>query len=395
MLCSVIGTKKCRCETKSNGETLSCVTEHSLIRKLFSDHSWYTQDYIQAVIFKLKTAPALRARLLENQTEIGKELGGYPVIGVEYGAAIGRLLTEHIAKAEAVVKAAIRNRTRPLALAKESFFSQGDRMSNAIAAILGIDAEGVRALFQQHNQQVINLTTLLLKKMYDKEYTTELDRYQNHMMYIADVIYVNIIALEEEKQYEELEEIEEIGEVEEGCYLGKGHTHSEEEVEEIGEVEEGCYSGKDHVHMEEVEEMGYLKGAHIKDDDKDKREKQIVVYDEAYIEPKRTFISPLEETYVEGRRTFVIPLEEAYVEEENRFREPRRTLVFPPNTTYVEERSYDIPDPEEVELQQVHATRRRWADEQEHGSDKVLDEYQASHGYAYDNDLNQGYGRWY
>src|SRR5579883_2233657 len=107
MLCSVIGTKKCRCETKSNGETLSCVTEHSLVRKLFSDHSWYTQDYIQAVVFGLKTAPALRARLLDNQTEIGSELGSYSVVGEENGREIGKLLTEHIAKAEAVVVAAM------------------------------------------------------------------------------------------------------------------------------------------------------------------------------------------------------------------------------------------------------------------------------------------------
>lgn len=197
MPCSVIKSSKCRCENKSNKSSMDCVTDHSLVRKLFSDHTWYIQDYVQAVIFKLPTAAALRVRVLDNQTEIGLELGKFDKVGSKNGKAVGNLLTEHVALAEAAVVAAIGGNQTDLKQATTKLFEQGDRMSDTLAKVLDLKPKTVRAEFHSHNQHVLNLATLLLSKKYGTEYVAQLDAYLNHMLMLADIIYTAVSVVEE------------------------------------------------------------------------------------------------------------------------------------------------------------------------------------------------------
>jgi hypothetical protein len=74
------------------------------MRKLWSDHVWWTRDYIVAAIGKQADEAAATARLLKNQEDIGNAVAIY--YGKPAGDKLTGLLKEHILAAADLVKAA-------------------------------------------------------------------------------------------------------------------------------------------------------------------------------------------------------------------------------------------------------------------------------------------------
>jgi hypothetical protein len=74
------------------------------MRKLWTDHTVWTRDYIIAAVDDKPDATAAANRLMKNQEDIGKAIAGY------YGPAAGQQLTtllkEHISIAVDLIKAA-------------------------------------------------------------------------------------------------------------------------------------------------------------------------------------------------------------------------------------------------------------------------------------------------
>lgn len=74
------------------------------MRKLWTDHTVWTRDYIIAAVDDKPDAMAAASRLMKNQEDIGNAIAGY------YGAAAGQQLTsllkQHISIAVDVIKAA-------------------------------------------------------------------------------------------------------------------------------------------------------------------------------------------------------------------------------------------------------------------------------------------------
>ena len=74
------------------------------MRKLWTDHTVWTRDYIIAAVDDTPDATAAAGRLMKNQEDIGRAIAGY------YGAAAGQQLTtllkEHISIAVDLIKAA-------------------------------------------------------------------------------------------------------------------------------------------------------------------------------------------------------------------------------------------------------------------------------------------------
>jgi len=74
------------------------------MRKLWTDHTVWTRDYIIAAVDDKPDAMAAANRLMKNQEDIGRAIAGY------YGAAAGQQLTtllkEHISIAVDLIKAA-------------------------------------------------------------------------------------------------------------------------------------------------------------------------------------------------------------------------------------------------------------------------------------------------
>jgi hypothetical protein len=74
------------------------------MRKLWSDHVWWTRDYIVAAIGKQPDEAVATPRLLKNQEDIGTAVATY--YGKPAGDKLTGLLKEHILAAADLVKAA-------------------------------------------------------------------------------------------------------------------------------------------------------------------------------------------------------------------------------------------------------------------------------------------------
>jgi len=180
MPCNTIGSQHCRCGQQ---RAKRLIDKHTLFRKLWSDHSGYTNLYLISAILGSPLAPTFKTRLLENQREIGHEMG--LVLGKDVGKAVGGLLTEHIVAADAAVNAAVTQ--QDLTRKVQQLFTQGDHVARALSDNLHINYEVVQQEFHTHNKHVLTLANLLLKRKWAK-YQKELDCYLNHMMHLSDLL---------------------------------------------------------------------------------------------------------------------------------------------------------------------------------------------------------------
>lgn len=83
--------------------------KHCLLRRamdrLWIEHVLWTRQFIVSSVAGLKDADAAAQRLLRNQDDIGNAI--VPYYGKEAGAALAKLLREHITIAAGIVKAAL------------------------------------------------------------------------------------------------------------------------------------------------------------------------------------------------------------------------------------------------------------------------------------------------
>jgi hypothetical protein len=82
----------------------SAVTLRRDMRKLWSDHVFWTRDYVVSAIADQPDAKAAAARLLKNQEDIGNAIATY--YGKAAGDKLTALLKEHILIAVDLIKAA-------------------------------------------------------------------------------------------------------------------------------------------------------------------------------------------------------------------------------------------------------------------------------------------------
>jgi len=198
--CKVTGENKCRCDENSLTSEQVISSLHGLVRKLFTDHAVYTMFYVKSAIFGSPDAPFLLTRLLENQSDIGANLSKLPTVGPMKGAALGNSLTEHIKAAGTAVGAAIKHNQKKtkenqnlLEKAVTRLFAQGDGLSGVVSGINSklLPLDSIKQHFHMHNQQVLDLATLLLEQRFADE-TRVYDMYYNHMIMIADAVYLAV-----------------------------------------------------------------------------------------------------------------------------------------------------------------------------------------------------------
>src|SRR4051812_29863331 len=84
--------------------TMSATDLRNGMRKLWSEHTFYTHSYIVSAVAGLPDLPAITQRLLRNQDDIGSAIK--PIYGDEAGKKLAALLRDHILIAADIVKAA-------------------------------------------------------------------------------------------------------------------------------------------------------------------------------------------------------------------------------------------------------------------------------------------------
>lgn len=107
------------------------VDPRSALRKLFSDHTWYTSTLINASLPILQgDADSIRNRLLRNPQDIYDLLA--PIVGGERALVVRDLFTEHLVIANGLLTAIRENQPQAaISQGVSTFYTQGDRLAEA------------------------------------------------------------------------------------------------------------------------------------------------------------------------------------------------------------------------------------------------------------------------
>jgi hypothetical protein len=109
-----------------------CISEQrcslrTAMRKLWSDHVWWTRNYLIAAIADMPELKETTDRLMQNQEDIGNAI--VPYYGKKAGKKLTKLLKEHILIAADVVKAAKKGDAAQLKKADAQWHANADEIA--------------------------------------------------------------------------------------------------------------------------------------------------------------------------------------------------------------------------------------------------------------------------
>lgn len=185
--CGVTGEPDCKCLKKGPKIPALKVDLKCALHKLFTDHGVFTKFVLNGIVDGTGDVGALLPRLMRNQEDIGNMVK--MVAGEEYGALLTAILQQHISLAGDVMKAAAAN--DPSLNAKVELLmlnsaEVGRVLSSLNPAKLPLDV--TVAMFNRHNQFVIEMTLARLGGKYEDEITLY-DAYINELLELSDMIF--------------------------------------------------------------------------------------------------------------------------------------------------------------------------------------------------------------
>ena len=179
MNCPFTG-RKCKCNIKDR------------LRLLFTTHAVYTKFFINSCLNNTTMSSTIYPDspdievitniLIQNQKDIGEYISSLVPKNLEVQKNITDLLTSHILVAAAGVKA-IKTQTG-IEDAVKNIFENSDKVAEYLSSLIKVP---LKDMFRQHNQYVIDITTLAYSGKYQEEYDTY-NLYFNHMMKFSDTM---------------------------------------------------------------------------------------------------------------------------------------------------------------------------------------------------------------
>ena len=162
------------------------------MRKLWSDHAFWTREYIVAAVAGGPDQAAAAGRLMRNQEDIGAAIAVY--YGDAAGAKLTSLLKEHIAIAVDLIKAAKAGDTAGRQRADVAWHQNGED----IAAFLSqANPNWPRPIMVEMMNTHLSTTTdevvARLTKDWDKD-VRAFDAVYEHLLHMSDVLSDGIIA---------------------------------------------------------------------------------------------------------------------------------------------------------------------------------------------------------
>lgn len=163
----------------------------TIMRQLWSDHVWWTRNYLITAIADMPDAQATTVRLLKNQEDIGAAI--VPYYGKEAGEKLTALLKEHILIAADVVAAAKENNEVKLKEEDEKWHKNAD----AIALFLSKANEHwsqdtIKDMMYEH----LKLTTEEAVARLKKDWTADIESFEkvfNEIMMMSDALTMGIV----------------------------------------------------------------------------------------------------------------------------------------------------------------------------------------------------------
>jgi hypothetical protein len=161
------------------------------MRKLWTDHTVYTHDYIVSALATMPDLPAVTQRLLRNQDDIGDAIK--PIYGDAAGKKLSALLRDHILIAADIVKAAKVNDTKTVDALQKKWRQNGNDLAAFLASANPTWKQPTLTdMLRRHLDFVTQQVVARIKgdwagdiKAYDAGYT--------HMLMFADMLSDGII----------------------------------------------------------------------------------------------------------------------------------------------------------------------------------------------------------
>lgn len=185
-----IGTKRILSPSINAISTNHC-SLRTAMRKLWSDHVWWTRNYLITAIANTPDLKATTDRLLKNQNDIGAAI--VPYYGKEAGAALTNLLKEHIMIAADVITAAKENNDIKLKDANTKWYANAD----AIALFLSkANPHWPKNEMQKMMYEHLRLTTQEAVARLKKDWTLDIETFEkvfDEIMMMADSLTTGIV----------------------------------------------------------------------------------------------------------------------------------------------------------------------------------------------------------
>jgi hypothetical protein len=171
--------------------TMSATDLRNGMRKLWTDHTTYTHDYIVSALATLPDLPAVTQRLLRNQDDIGNAI--VPIYGEQAGKKLSALLRDHILIAADIVKAAKANDTKAVEAGQKKWRQNGDQMAAFLASANPMwKQQALTDMLQRHLDFVTQQVVARIKM----DWAADIKAYDagfDHMMMFADMLSDGII----------------------------------------------------------------------------------------------------------------------------------------------------------------------------------------------------------
>jgi hypothetical protein len=173
------------------GATASQMALREAMRKLWSDHVFWTREYVIAAIDGTSDAQAAAARLLRNQDDIGAAIA--PYYGKPAGDKLASLLRQHILIAIDLVAAAKSNDQAKFQ-ANDAKWKQnaGDIAGFLSQANSNWPREALTEAMNMHLSTTTREVVDRLQKNYDDD-VRAFDAIYDHILHMADVLADGII----------------------------------------------------------------------------------------------------------------------------------------------------------------------------------------------------------
>lgn len=160
-------------------------------RKLWSDHVFWTRNFVISDFASLEDKDAVLQRLLQNQDDIGNSIK--PYYGEKAGNELSKLLREHIVLAGQVIDAAKTGNKTNLDKYNKLWYKNADDIAVFLSkANPHWPFKTIQSMMYKHLQLLTDAAVSRLHKDWKKDITFY-DLGEDHMLMFADILSQGII----------------------------------------------------------------------------------------------------------------------------------------------------------------------------------------------------------
>ena len=161
------------------------------MRKLWTDHTVWTRDYIIAAVADAPDAQAAATRLLKNQEDIGAAVATY--YGRPAGDQLTALLKTHITTAVDVVKAAKAGDTAAFKTADDAWQQNAMQIADFLSKA---NPNWPKSTLESMMKEHLSTTTTEVQARLDKNWDADVrawDAVYNHILKMSDALTDGIV----------------------------------------------------------------------------------------------------------------------------------------------------------------------------------------------------------